>query len=152
METTTNRQMALFIDDDSVLVSILMDQLRLFFAERGLDFAVCTATEEIPGTIAAFSGKNVAIAIIDLWMIDKKTNKPNTQAGYEVINQLRKRWPNCYIVVLSGHIDDAAKRTLTGYKNLAMLEKPLPTFVLEELINNLLGDLGICRTSGSVPA
>jgi DNA-binding NarL/FixJ family response regulator len=148
MEATTNKQMALFIDDDSVLVSILMDQLRHFFAERGLDFAVCTAIEEIPSTIGALSGKNVAIAIVDLWMIDKKTNKPNTQAGYEVINQLRKRWPNCYIVVLSGHIDDEAKKTLAEYKNIAMFEKPLPTFVLEELINNLLGDLGICRTSG----
>lgn len=147
-------KVALFIDDDSVMVSSIMDQLRAFFSEREMDLAICTASENLSGILGAVAARraDVPIAIVDLWMIDKRTNSQNKTAGYEIINEIRKKWPHCYLVVFSGHIDEEVQSNLKRYTNLAALEKPLPTFVLEDKLDDLLNQMGICRTSGSVPA
>jgi DNA-binding NarL/FixJ family response regulator len=78
------------------------------------------------------------MVVLDLWLLDKSTNTPDHNGGLKILQLLRATWPNCYVIVYSGHLDQAIKASLKQFEQIAIVDKPVPAWVLTELIDNIL--------------
>jgi DNA-binding NarL/FixJ family response regulator len=133
-----------FLDDDAVLVRAMADDLRLCAVENDCEFRAATSLNGLRTIIGEIDSGTAVLAIIDLWMIDKSRNVSEPFAGFEAIKLLRQKWPQCYILVYSAHIDSDAKEKLGRLSTLGIVEKPVPTYILAEIVTTTLdGILGL---------
>ena len=136
-----NTYSVLYIDDDTSQVRASADTLRLHLRRLGFSFALFTSVEDVETYLGAAPPEKPALAIVDLWMNGKTTNVADTQAGFKVIRMLRQYSPSVYIVVVSAHVDDAAKEHLRGYRDITIVEKPIIAEELLRLIDHILKEM-----------
>jgi DNA-binding NarL/FixJ family response regulator len=132
----------LYIDDDSLLARANADHFRIHFRNTKVDFQLFTTAEEAESFIKD-SKKNIILAIIDLWMVNKDTNTQNRRAGFVIIESLRKRFPKCFIIVVSAHLTPEIEQELSKYDSMGIISKPFPTSDLINEIDKRLKEMGV---------
>jgi DNA-binding response OmpR family regulator len=131
----------LFADDDSLFVRACVDEFTNFFHKEGIEFIVCPDLKNVEKSISGTNDKDLIIAILDLWFIDKDSNEANEEEGFEILKILRERWKNSYIIILSGHINGEVKRILKEFINIAIIEKPISPSKLLDFIEIKLKEI-----------
>jgi len=134
----TDEKWVLLIDDDATLVCATADLIDEACKELGASLRVCTSTHEMPAMYKELHNADVLLAILDLWLLDKQTNEPQQDGGMKILRELRHHWPNCYVVVHSAHLTAEAETQLKHYNNIAIVKKPAPTFVLTDIIKQII--------------
>ena len=124
----------LLIDDDANLVRAAADLIEAACKEVDSNLEICTSTHELPGMYERLAGVHVIIAILDLWLINKETNVPDHDGGIKVFHELRDRWPHCYVIVLSAHLNESTRAKLDNYENIAIVEKPIAIWEIRDMI------------------
>lgn len=135
---SSNTTWVLLIDDDTNLVCATADLIGEACDNAGARLRVCTSTHELPGIYKDLRSERVALAILDLWLIDKQTNVPDHDGGMKVLQELRQHWSDCYVIILSAHLTTEAKAQLDKYDNIAIVEKPVPTWEVTDMITKVL--------------
>jgi DNA-binding NtrC family response regulator len=128
----------LLVDDDTFLLNAMARQLRLFLLEHGYAFYICDSISSYQKLAASGIVKTCDLAIVDLWMIDKSSNTPDRRAGLEVMRQIRKEQPDCYLVVYTAHLNEEARPDLDEMSELAIIEKPAATAEITDVITKVL--------------
>jgi DNA-binding NarL/FixJ family response regulator len=124
----------LLIDDDTNLVCAAADLIEAASREIGAKFEVCTSTHELPQLYEKLAKSRVILAVLDLWLINKETNVPDHDGGIKVFHELRQRWPQSYIIVLSAHLNEETRAKLDDYQNIAIVEKPVAIWEISDII------------------
>ena len=131
----TQKRVLLFDDDTKFLVAIC-DDIRFSLIARNLQLDVVQDLEQLDLELRQ-SGE-IVLAIIDLWIIDKRHNRPDHEAGDRALKRLRARWPAAYVIVLSSHLDPDARLRLADFKQLMLANKPIPTAELLSIMDKVL--------------
>ncbi len=118
-----NNRILLIVDDDTLTAFSLASELQAPAKAKGLSVRAFTDADNAMEFIAECPKGQIEIAIVDLWMLDKKTGIEDTDKGSVVIALLNKLQPSAQILVLSAHIDDIARQALTN-KGVDSLKKP----------------------------
>lgn len=126
-----------FVDDDTFLLGAMERELRLFLLGYGYRFYICDSVASYLQLDDSIVGC-CDLAIIDLWMIDKSSNRPDREAGLEVIQNLRSRQPDCYVMIYTAHLNENARPALDRMDQIAIVEKPAATTEITDLISEVL--------------
>jgi two-component system response regulator FixJ len=113
----------LAVDDDPVVLKLLVTIL----AQAGFDPVGATNAE---GALASLEGGAISILITDLQMPGR--------SGIELIEDVRARGVRVPVIILSGALDDEARRDAARLGNIECLSKPLDRQQLLESISRLL--------------
>ena len=132
----------LFVDDDANFVRAAADQVRGIAEARDVGFQLFTSVDELEHYLATMSGEQAVLTILDLWMIDKATNTPDREAGMRVLEMLRARWADIYVIIYSNHLDKEINRKLEAVNQIAIVDKTkAPLFVIADLVDSLLEEM-----------
>lgn len=113
----------LIVDDDTLTAFSLASDLQSAARSHGLTIRAFTDADMALEFIKSSPKGVVELAIVDLWMLDKKTGIEDQNKGREVIKILHQCQPTSRILVLSAHIDDDARQQLTK-SGVDSLKKP----------------------------
>jgi DNA-binding NarL/FixJ family response regulator len=94
-------------------------------------------------TIPNCKEKELQVAILDLWFIDKEKNENNEDEGFEIFKIIRTIWPNCYVIFLSNHLNNGVQKRISEYKNIAIFEKTISTSKLLDEIDGILKSINL---------
>lgn len=135
---------SLFADDDSNFVRAIADDLKYIFLKHSVQFEICMGIDELKNNIIPnCKEKELQIAILDLWFIDKDKNENNEDEGFEIFKKLRNIWPNCYVIFLSNHLNNGVQKRISGFKNIAIFEKTISTSKLLDEIDGILKSINL---------
>jgi ActR/RegA family two-component response regulator len=130
----TTKPGILFVDDDSLMAFTFGSNILEAAMSKDMPVHIFTDPEEAKAFLESPSAPALSGAVIDLWMIDKRTGNEDHEAGFAVIALVRARNPKAIIVVLSAHIDRDIDQRLRNKFNAVPLKKPASTDeVLEAL-------------------
>jgi DNA-binding NarL/FixJ family response regulator len=132
----------LYVDDDALLARANADNFRIHFKDTNLGFRLFTTAEEADAFVKSSDG-NIALAIIDLWMVNKNTNTQNQRAGFTLVEGIRKRFPKCFIIIVSAHLTPEIIQELEQYGFMGIIAKPFPTSDLINIIDRKMKEMGI---------
>jgi len=135
----------LYIDDDSELAAGTGLLLKAELAAKNIVTRIFTSEAQINDYLARHTEapeEQPVLAIVDLWMLDKKTHIPNTEAGFEVIKSLRRLFPAIFVVVVSGHITKETVTKLSAYRAMAVVDKTISPGVLIRKVEEALKAMG----------
>ena len=59
----------------------------------------------------------------------------------KAIRTLRAKWPECYIIVYSAHLNSEVTKELNSFPFLAIIEKPKATQKIVQLVDDVLKDM-----------
>lgn len=134
----------LLFDDDSRFLAAICDDLFFSLRNHGLILDIAQDLTELRSRIS--DEKEIVLAILDLWIIDKETNKQDPSAGEKAIEIIREKWPAAYIIILSSHLDGPVRGELQRkYDQITIADKPVPTGVLVRFIVDILRRMNILK-------
>jgi len=117
----------LIVDDETAIA----DSLHLIFSNRGYEVRAVYSAEQAIETLAAWQPQ---VAIIDVMLPEMN--------GIELAGILRGNYPNCHILLISGHpgTSDLLNAAQQRGSSFEILAKPLhPTFILDTVSELLPG-------------
>ena len=122
----------LCVDDESVILDSLKEQLKRQFGDRFL-YEVAESAVEAWEVIEELQEDNIkVIAIVSDWLM------PGTK-GDEFLIQIHQRFPNLVTVMLTGQADEAAIQRAKDEANLhACLYKPWTEQELTQIITSAI--------------
>ena len=135
------KEFIILIDDDKTFVRGIHDLLRNSFLEYGISFEFGLSVDDLNQIMDERKNDDLLIAILDLWFIDKENFNQDENAGFELLDLIREKWINSYVIILSSHIDDAVRKRLKEYFNIAIFEKPMSTTTLLDSIDLILKEI-----------
>ncbi|MBN1181642.1 MAG: hypothetical protein JXB49_05090 [Bacteroidales bacterium] len=135
---------SLFADDDSNFVRAIADNFKYVFLTHNIQFEICMGIEELENHIIPTQMSNeLLIAILDLWFFDKDKNENNENEGFEMFQSIREKWPNCFVIILSCHLNNGIRTKLAPYQNIAIIDKAISTSKLLEIIEEKIKSMGL---------
>lgn len=98
-----------YIDDDNSAVQAVADTLMIALERCGINLVVFTSLEDAIGGVAEFDAEiwgRPILAIIDLWLYEKCSNTSDEDGGIKVIDAIRRRFTDCYVIIYSANVSD----------------------------------------------
>lgn len=120
---TQKTRMLVLIDDNHHEALSIGGALQKICKERSLALRIFTDGDEALAFIQGEQGALIEGAVVDLWMVDKKTGLENQKKGEEIIGVLLQRHPKARVVVLSAHMNEAARESF-GARGIRSINKP----------------------------
>lgn len=124
----------LIVDDNSHEAFSIGSVLQAPSREKGFSLRVFTDGDEALRYISSDAEFPIGGAIIDLWMVDKRTGLEDPTKGEAVINAIHTKHPKAKVVVLSAHMDDKARESFSR-KQMQSFKKPASVMEVFEAIS-----------------
>jgi len=135
------RRVIVFIDDDANIAGGIGVTIMLHCRAHDIITHIFTDESQLDDYLRSplMNSDSIILGIADLWMINKRTLKHNTEAGFLVLEKLRKTSSSVPVIFYSSHIDEDAKRRADKYPNIGLIDKAISPVVFIRLINELVG-------------
>jgi ActR/RegA family two-component response regulator len=118
------KKIIMFIDDDATVLDSVAPNIISFVKERVNQVMEFQSIAEVEEYMANQKDCIPVLAIVDLWYNDFDTNTSDQEGGFKIIEKLRKKFPNVYIIVFSAHLNaDRLGRLKAKYPGIPILSK-----------------------------
>lgn len=123
----------LIVDDDRELASILKEKLEF---DNGLDCAIdiCTDSTRVLSTLKS-KDKHYNIVLLDI--------KMPQLTGREVLQMLKKSFPDIHVIIISGYLDEYNRDELIRFGAYHIFDKPLDFNKLKDYIKRAIENIEV---------
>ena len=123
----------LIVDDDKELASDLKEKLELD-KELGCEVAICTDSTQALSVLKSKS-KLYNIVLLDI--------KMPQLTGREVLQMIKKAFPDIHVIIISGYLDEYNRDELVRFGAYHIFEKPLDFHKLKDYIKRAIENIDV---------